>query len=570
MHTDRSNSGGVRLGWVALVAVVLVACTVWLGLPRYRHWKEVRFRDKAREFLQKTNLAAAWLSGQQALVLNPTNVETLRLLAETAERGRQPQAIALRRKIAELEPGNITNRLLWAQTALEFEPPPCAEATKALEGIPETNRRTPDFHTIAAGLELRRGNVAKAESHFQTVIELSPTNRQAQINLAVLRLRSPEEPKRAAAQQMLEQMRTDSAARVSVLRSLVAFCRQTSQHEKALSFSNEMLAEKDATLDDQLSHLEILRGTGERGTDAFNAHLEKVQKQLAGRPDDVARLAAWMQGSQLSERALAWIETLPKEIQEQLPVPMAVADLYASQKKWREMEDYLRDRSWSEQEPARHAMVALALRSQGDRESSVARWNRAVRAANDQVHLLRGLAQLASAWEWRQEAEQVLEAIVDRHPDESWAFQVLAQQYMIAGNTAGLKKVFSRMAQKDPKDFVARNNLAVANLLLNDEVPRAHELAKEVYEHDKTNPGFVATYAYSLHVQGRSTEALALLDLLDPRHLANPSTAVYHGLILAALGQKDRALAPLEMGAKSSLLPEERRLAEEALRKLRG
>ena len=54
----------------------------WLALPYYRVWKLQNFQTNARQVLQKTNFTAAWLSAQQALVLNATNLDTLRLLEE--------------------------------------------------------------------------------------------------------------------------------------------------------------------------------------------------------------------------------------------------------------------------------------------------------------------------------------------------------------------------------------------------------------------------------------------------------------------------------------------------------
>src|SRR5262249_3747362 len=147
------------------------------------------------------------------------------------------------------------------------------------------------------------------------------------------------------------------------------------------------------------------------------------------------------------------------------------------------------------------------------------------------------------------EAEQILEDITGLHPEQNWAWRALAEHYARAGNTAGLKKAFSALAANDPKDFISRNNVAVACFLLNEDLPRAHELAREVYEHEKSNPGYLSTYAYSVHLQGRSQDALNLFKELTPQQLSDPGTAVYYGLVLAAVGDQDRALTPLEIGA---------------------
>lgn len=566
----RFREGAVRAGWLVALALLVIVGSAWLARPQYRLWKLHRAQRQAREFLASGKLNAAWLSGQQALVLNATNLETLRIMGDVADAARQPQAIAFRRKLAELEPSNVTNRLLWAQTALAFEQPPLPETVKALESVPPAARQSPEYQTLAAGLELKRGNIAAAEEHFQAVMTAAPSNHQARINLAVLGLRSPDDAKRTAAQQTLEQLRTDPEARLSVLRSLGSYCLQSGQVEKALAYSNELIELKEATLEDQLAHLDILRAVQAKspgGEAAFNAYLEKVQ-QAAAKAEGVATLAGWMRSRDLSARALAWVQSLPKDLQAQVLVEMAVADLYAAQKKWREMDSYLRDQSWGEQEYARHALVALALRNGGDLESSRVRWNRAVRAATEEPRLLAPLAQMVAGWGWREEAAQLLWQIAEQNQGESWAWQNLASEYLREGKTADLRKVFELVVRNDPKDPVARNNLAAVTFLVStnaEDLSRAHQLARECYEGDQANPSFTATYAWSQHLQGKSKEALDLLKGLKPEQLLDPGTAVYYGLILAANGRAEQARKPLELAAKASLLPEERAMAEKSL-----
>src|SRR5215510_10820856 len=91
------------------ILVVLAGLGVWLGRPAYHHWKENRFLAQARAFAAKSQDANAWLSCLQALNLNRSNVETYRLLADLADRQRSPEAVYLRRKVVELEPGALSN-----------------------------------------------------------------------------------------------------------------------------------------------------------------------------------------------------------------------------------------------------------------------------------------------------------------------------------------------------------------------------------------------------------------------------------------------------------------------------
>ena len=559
---------------IAGALLLMLIAAGWLSLPKYRVWKLGRFQRQAREFLQNTNLNAAWLASQQALILNSSNVESLRIAGDIAATANLPQAVGLRRKVAELEPGNTTNGLLWAQTALAFEKAPFTETVRALEGIPAEKRASPEFHFLAAGLDLKRGNADGAEQHFVKALEFSPTNAQARINLAVLRLRSTNQVVRGEAQRILEEMRTSPTigeARVSVLRSLVGYCRNSGDLAKAVSYSTELIGEKEAVLQDKLLHAEVLKVAGNT---EFAKYLANVQSVAAGKAPEVALVLAWMRENELIDAAFAWFKTLPKEVQAEMPVPMTIAELYAAKKDWPGLQSYLHDQDWKDRENIRHALVAFAMRNSGDRETSEARWKRAVLASENQSHSLAALAQLASSWGWNKEFEDLLMTIVTQHPAERWASDLLLQEYFRAGNTAGLRKIFSALAEVNSKDLASRNNYAVTSLLLKDTIPaddlkKAHEFAKQIYDTESTNSSFASTYAYSLHLQGKSPESLALFQKLNDKELSDPSTAVYYGVVLAATGDREKAIKALEIGAKASPLPEERKMAKAELEKIR-
>jgi Flp pilus assembly protein TadD len=549
--------------WVPLVCLALAALAGWLSLPAYRQWKLKRFQAKAREYLAQTNLQSAWFSAHTAFILNTNNADSLHLLADISGRANSPETVFFRRWIAEREPSAM-NALLWAQAALAFEGPPFTETTKALESVPNESRETADYHYLAAGLELKRGNLGKAEEHFVRVLALSPTNTQATINLAVIRLRSPDAGQRAEAEKTLGTLRSSPATRISVLRSLIGYSIDTKQFDKALGYSKELLNESAATFEDKIAHLNLLK---QANSAELNPFLETVQR-ASSKPEQVAPLAGWMGGNGMADAALAWIKTLPGDTQSATPVEMSVADLYAAKKEWRAMEAYLRDQSWGDREFVRDALLAFALRNAGDEETAKGRWNRALRTAEEEPHLLAGLARLAIAWGWNSEAEQVLWRSVEKYPQEKWPWQTLTEAYGRAGSTAGLKRVFAKQLEIDPKDDVARNNLAATDFLLMDDLGQGHRLAKEVYDHDPKNPAFIATYAYSLQLQGKNAEALALFEQLKPEQRIDPSTAVYYGVVLAAKGDRDRAREILQSATRISMLPEERKLAADTLARL--
>ena len=78
------------------------------------------------------------------------------------------------------------------------------------------------------------------------------------------------------------------------------------------------------------------------------------------------------------------------------------------------------------------------------------------------------------------------------------------------------------------------------------------------------NPVFASTYAFSLHLQGKTKEGIEVLRALKPEELADPAVAVYYGVLLAAAGEAQAAKDYLDKSAKAFLLPEELALVTSA------
>jgi Tfp pilus assembly protein PilF len=100
-------------------------------------------------------------------------------------------------------------------------------------------------------------------------------------------------------------------------------------------------------------------------------------------------------------------------------------------------------------------------------------------------------------------------------------------------------------------------------LLLNTNVNQAHALAEEAFRSEPHNAAFVSTRAFSLHIQGKDSDALALFKTLPSADLETPGIALYYGLALVAAGEVEQAQKYLSLARHAQLLPEEKRLLEE-------
>ena len=184
-------------------------------------------------------------------------------------------------------------------------------------------------------------------------------------------------------------------------------------------------------------------------------------------------------------------------------------------------------------------------------------WERAMRLASDAPTALTTLAQLALNWGWVPEAEQVLWHAALKFPKQSWPLTSLQNLYIARRDTLGFRRVCQTSMQRDPKDKLARNNFTMLSLLSGREVPAAHKYAAELYAGEPGNRTFACTYAFSLHLQGKTREGLAVLRTLKPEQLAVPGVAVYYGILLAATGEVQASRDYLDKSAKALLMPEE-------------
>jgi predicted Zn-dependent protease len=109
-----------------------------------------------------------------------------------------------------------------------------------------------------------------------------------------------------------------------------------------------------------------------------------------------------------------------------------------------------------------------------------------------------------------------------------------------------------------------KNNLALVAMLLGADEVKSYDLSREVYQKNPTNSDYASTYAFTLYRQGKAAEALEVLQRLKPEELQSPSIAGYYGLILKAGGDSAKAKAYLDLSMKGQLLPEERKLFQDA------
>ena len=612
---------------LAIVILIGLAAVGWRGRSAYRHYKERHSLAQAQAFLASGDYRNALLSARQTLLLNPTNVPVCRVMVALAELSHSPAVLDWQRRIVQTEP-TVENKLLLASSGLRYQSPPFPLTAQIMDELAATATNRANYQVVAASLALGTRRLAEAEAHFEIAVQLEPTNRLHELQLAILRLGATNETKVAAARAVLETLRTDATFGPSALRALVA--DRLAHHDAAAAngYSTQVLASARATLSDRLQQLGILQQLQRA---EFAAGLQAVQQQTNATA--VAEVSAWMQANGLLAENIQWLTNLPAKLQAQSPVRLALANGYLQSEDWRSLRNYATTGDWEEMDFLRLALVARAwsqlgvandlvaedLRSMTDylqasqrtqqaltngqaqhdsqlrlqvakgnwksqeylrleqqararTQLSTARvvaegnWGSAVTAAGNRYGALTMLLGLAERWQWKHESEDLLERIVQQLPQERWAQNELELVYLASGDTASLQQLYSRLFAIFPQDVGLKNNLAATSLLLKTNLPQACQWAAEVYGKRSNDLIVVSTYAYALHLQGRTQDGLAALQKLDDFRRHQPDAALYYGVLLAASGATNEAAPFLKIAQTKTLwLPEEKQLLSAAL-----
>jgi tetratricopeptide (TPR) repeat protein len=538
----------------------------YLGYRSYRTWKQKHLIRMARQFAAASDLRNAQLSLSELLQANPLDVEASRLMAELTPADQLSAKLSWRKRVVALDPQSSKDRLALADLAVRMHELPAAAA--ALQGIPEADQNTADYHDVAGSWHAAANQLSAAEADFRAAMRLDPGNPARELSLAVLRLHDTNEAAMVEARSTLSQLSsnpTNSTLRGQALRELAIDAIHHHQKEASLDFVGRLLQETNALFTDRLLRLEALWETQDAG---FKQELASLQVEARTDPAKIEEIMMWQLGKIPPDQSLSWLRSLPAVTQTNQPVAQLEAECLLALQDWTGLDACAEKCNWGGLEPVRHAFRARALRGEDLAAAAEGEWKQALLAAHGQQSMQVMLLRLTAQWSWLSEGEEILRTIVSEHPDAEWARKALGQSLFASGQTRSLMQLCSQQSSRDPSDLVAKNTLAITALLLNAQEMRPAQIALELYQKSPTNASFAATYAISLYLQGKKTEACQVLERLDPQQLESAPVAPCYGLLLEASGDGRKAKKYLDLASKLQMLPEERKLIESARRSL--
>jgi len=558
----RDSKPRLRLSrwWMLAVAGVLLAAVVTSGWLAFQDQRRRMYLRNGREALARSAVEDALFFGAKAVKANPDGVEACRLMADSLAAARAPEAVFWRARVARLEPANVGNYLAWAQAALDLGRSDWA--AEALAKAPKGAENRADWQNLMGGAQTGLGRFGEAEQHFGRAVQLDSVNPVYAVNLASLRLSSPDAANVGQARKELNRLSASKAAGRFALEALTREALHSGDLEAARNYSSKLEERPDQSWGDRLLELETSFQTA-----AFRDRLADLQQKCASDFGNRIALIYWMIGHGLAKDVTEWIDAGGKSVP--VPLQMAIADAFCAQQNWPRLRGLLEPADWAANDFIRKALLA---RCEREEPTFPGRWQEALRSVQGDPEKKLRLGQLASFWGWYDQGSQLLWDVAGTSPIwRSSALSELWRNGVLEKNAAAMLRVATERYHDSPKNVGAENNYAFLLLLLDLNPNRAQELAKEAWNAAPLQPDIAATYAFALYKVGRREEGIKAMEQLSERYRNEPGIALYYAALLAEGGQSEEASKYLARSDGSPrLLPEEQALVTKIKSEIAG
>ena len=577
--------------WILALVVLLVAIGVpafVYGPPYYSQWKQERLLRRARQCLERKDVQSAVLLLRRLLYDNAKNVDAARGLAEIAEMYLPGDAPEFRARVCRLIPHSYPDAKAWALVALRVGE--ISQAADAFELMDKVGTRDAAYFEIGGRIAMTLGHLAESRDYFRHALELDPTNESDQLDLASLEVRLPDPAAQVRAREKLQNFRANPKFRHAALRALVGDRLEKATFAEAFALADEFVNDTEATFQDRLQYLGILRSMEDPNTPlnssfsrssglafdlvpespepTFASYLNRLEEEAAGNAWKVSLLVAFLNNRGLSLLASEWTQAMPPAFVSRPPVAPPLAESYRMIVDYQQLEEFIADQYWGDLEFMRLAYSALVLHEKGDRAAAAAQWAAAIKAAEYRPEPLDTLARFASAWHWPEQFEEILWITAEKTKRPREALMELARIYQEKRDTPKLFTIWSRLLDLAPDDRTVRTKWVRLSLLLKNERYRTGAMAQELYQQHPEDSEIATNFALVLHFRLQDPEALAVMKKLTPEQLRESATAGYYGIILLGNQRLEEAAESLLRAADAPLLQEEIDLMDQARRTL--
>lgn len=527
---------------IAVGAALTGIASVWV----YPWWRERSTVRIAREWLETGRLDYAAAEVRRALISHPMLPEVWRLAAELERRaGRHDLAADRSARASDLAPGDATVALEWATDALRADRPEFARRAIA-RLTPETRDASAPAQRLLGELARRAGDRDGALSRYATARRLAGPGPLDEIPIGRLLLLSPDAAEKQRGRELLARFTADPDWGAVALRALLGDALANGTPAERLRLADALREHPRCAVEDMPVCLRQLAvGDPER----FAEVLAKLEQTRTRDPDLALGLVGWLNQIDRPRDALRWLASLEPAVAASPALRVAWAESFRLAGDWPGLTAHTEFGDWGEEyEFLRQAYAVEAARRRGDETRRAQLWQflRAKLATNGvHAHYAAGALYL---WGMTGEAVELAEGASTDPRVAVPALGFLARHYQTQRDALGQYRVFRRLHALRPDDAEIANNLAYFAALTGENSSLAEALARKNLVARPGDAKRVATYAFVLALQGRSPEALALIEPLRANGADDPGLALAYGLALARERRRAEArvvLAPL-------------------------
>ena len=555
----RSARVAVVLGTLVLLLVVGAAGAKWVAWPMFKSWREKRANEVARDFFQQNDLPNALLAVRKTLGYNQMNVDAWRLAVEITEKQGTPEVVFYQQHLANVTQ-RLEDRIKFIQTAIKFNA--YREADAMIAKIGAEGAKSAEFLELAAMVSRRMGNASRAKYYLMSLVSLQPGNSKARFELAQLRLVEGVADNKPSIRAEIRSLATEPELRPRALAVLLSDSLQSQNSSEALDLADQLTQLPDLPAPTQILVADAYRRYAPA---RFQSYLGDLKKQFSDKVEEVIVLTNYLVANDMAAETKGYIDTLEKDIKNAEGVQVTYAYSLLVLKQWPELEAFLRGLKWSENQFARHALLAYCYRTGNRTREFNEEWRLAVIEVGNNPRRLQTLLAQVTSWGWEDQRFELLWKRFTLEPGNQSIRNQLIVWERSRGNTAGLNRLFNRMVEHDSSDMDAKNNSAYTSMLLGINLDRAYQAAREAHQANPKNPFYATTQAFALYRQGKYEEAHEVMQSIGIAALTVPERTLLQSVILIANGKFEEG-ASLSMPLKvDAFLPEERRLLTDAL-----
>jgi len=541
------------------VSIAGIGAAVFLSSASIQKWRARRYAERGIALAHGGNVEAARTACLRALLFDRNSLPATRELLVLLPAGDLQNTLLLRARLADLDPADRDNLEQMASLALRLNRSDMA--AKAIRDLERAEGGTPRLLKLRANLALVSGDDAGALAASRRSLEHDPQNTTSRLGVALAEIRSGVATE--ATERELTSLSEDDTARLGALRSLRDLALLNGDRKKAANHAAAITKLPQAAFADWMLHADLAAEESFSGVDDL---LPVLTTRAGSNPRALGSIASWLRKHGRGDAVESWIASNDALKRDPTTAQMIRADNLMARGAWVELDALLGGQKWGSMDFIREAALARVARARDQSNDSAKHWREATDAALGKLATARMLVELTSAWpEWSEQTGAFLWRASEHGPEYAvWALPELQRRAGEKRDSFALLRVTKAMQRLEPNSDPVRNNLAFYSLLLNVGTDSANQIADDLFAKYPADPAIVSTYALSLLLRKRPSEALAALERLPATVQESGPIAPYYALALAKTGNTQRANEVLAHVRREQLLPEEEALLKQA------